>query len=167
MTDCLGVDVGGVIIDRVNGVTDTSFFSDNDLQTTAVPGVFEALAQLRDRRFGDQIHLVSKCGPRVEEKTRRWLAHRDFAGRTGIAPERWHFCRTREGKAPLCAALGVTHFVDDRLEVLGYLGGVPHCFLFRPEPGELQRHRRHLPAVGIAESWPAMTALVLAAGAGV
>ena len=162
MTDCLGVDAGGVIIDRVNDVTDTSFFSDNFLQTTAVPGVFEALALLRDRRFGDKVHLVSKCGPKVEDKTRRWLAHHDVHRRTGIAPERWHFCRTRDGKAPICEVLGVTHFVDDRLEVLGYLSSVRHCFLFRPEPAELQRHRRHLPAVTIAESWPALTELILA-----
>lgn len=162
MTDCLGVDIGGVIIDRINDVTDTSFFGGNYLETTAVPGVFEALVELRERRFGPAIHLISKCGPRVEEKSRRWLAHRDFHRLTGIGPEHLHFCRTREGKAPICEALGVTHFVDDRLEVLGYLSSVAHCFLFRPETAELQRHRRHLPGVRIAESWPALTDLILA-----
>lgn len=44
--DTLGVDIGGVIINRVNDDTDTSFFGDNYLATTATPGVFWALAQL-------------------------------------------------------------------------------------------------------------------------
>ncbi|MBA3679436.1 hypothetical protein H0W80_04625, partial [Candidatus Saccharibacteria bacterium] len=49
----LGVDVGGVIIDRVNDNTDTSFFGDNYLSTTAVSDVFEALAELVQARFED------------------------------------------------------------------------------------------------------------------
>ena len=38
MTEKLGVDIGGVIIDRANDRTDTSFFGGNYLETTAVPG---------------------------------------------------------------------------------------------------------------------------------
>jgi len=33
--EVLGVDIGGVIIDRINDGTDTSFFGDNYLRTTA------------------------------------------------------------------------------------------------------------------------------------
>ncbi|HJZ19149.1 MAG TPA: hypothetical protein VJ208_03525 [Candidatus Nanoarchaeia archaeon] len=37
----LGVDIGGVIIDRVrNDGTDTAFKSKRYLETTAIPGVF-------------------------------------------------------------------------------------------------------------------------------
>lgn len=64
-TNILGVDIGGVIIDRINNGTDTSFFTENYLQTTAVPGVFDALQQLMNRKFGENIYLVSKCGKEV------------------------------------------------------------------------------------------------------
>lgn len=149
----LGVDIGGVIIDRVNDDTDTSFFSDNYLQTTAVPGAFDALRRLAAERFGERVFLVSKCGARVQERTLRWLDHHGFHDRTGIARECVHFCRQRHEKAGICAALGLTHFVDDRLEVLSHLATVGTLYLFQPRPAEVERFRHALPRVRPVDSW--------------
>ncbi|MGI5215344.1 hypothetical protein [Plantactinospora sp. CA-290183] len=172
----LGVDIGGVIIQPVDQLypagpaeghaeTDTSLLADVG-RTPPMPGVFEALATLVDRVFGAHVHLVSKCGERVERRTREWLAYHDFHSRTGIDPGNVHFCRTRQAKAPIAAALGLTHFVDDRLEVLSYLETVPHRFLFRPREPEVRAHREHLATVRRVESWPELvTCLVPAAGA--
>ena len=70
-TEALGVDIGGVIIARATGGTDTAFLGGNYLQTLAVPGAFDVLQQLWEKRFGDWIFLVSKCGQRVQSKTLR------------------------------------------------------------------------------------------------
>ena len=140
MRNILGIDIGGVIIDRQNDSTDTSFFGPNYLLTTAVPGVFDAIKSLVDR--GYQVHLVSKCGSNVERKTREWLKHHRFFERTGVDPARLHFCRTRPEKGPICRALGVTHFVDDRLDVLDCLDSVGEVFLFQPNRDDAQRHGR-------------------------
>jgi hypothetical protein len=81
--------------------------------------------------FDGRVWLVSKCGERVRGRTRQWLAHHDFAGRTGIPPDQWRFCLRRPDKAIHCAELGITHFVDDTLEVHEALRGlVPHLYLF-------------------------------------
>ena len=149
----IGIDVGGVIMDRANDDTDTSFFSDNYLRTTTAPGAIEAIARLVAERFKDRSFVVSKCGARIEAKTRSWMAHHRFHERTGIPPERLRFCRTREEKGPICAELGLTHFVDDRLEVLGYLATVPHRYLFNPGEAEVERHRIHLPRVRRVRAW--------------
>jgi hypothetical protein len=155
-SDILGVDIGGVLIERVADNTDTSFFSDRFLDTPSVPEAFETLSRLSRARFGENIHLVSKCGPRTEEKTKLWLAHHRFAEITGIPPERVHFCRARQDKAPICEGLGITHFVDDRLEVLGYLTTVRRRYLFRPDEAEMAKHARHLPGVIVVRSWSAI-----------
>ena len=149
----LGVDIGGVIIEGASASADTSFFSDNYLMTPALPGAIEALRRLSDERFGENIFLVSKCGARTEQKTREWLAHHLVYARTGLAPERLHFCRKRQEKAPICRDLGITHFIDDRLEVLGYLETVPQRFLFRPWEEEVALHAVLLPQVTRVESW--------------
>jgi hypothetical protein len=149
----LGVDIGGVIIQPMDDDADTSFFGDNYLATPAMPGVFAALATLVDV-FEGRVHLVSKCGEQTANRTRKWLAHHDFHGRTGVPAERLHFCRTRPEKAPIVARLGLTHFIDDRLEVLGYLTTVPHRFLFRPNDTEVRAYAEHLPGVRRVESWP-------------
>lgn len=149
----LGIDVGGVIIQPADEDDDTSFFGDNYLRTPPVPGAFEAIAELR-RTFDDRMYIVSKCGERTRRRTVEWLNHHDFHRRTGIVSERVHFCFTRPDKAPIAVKLGLTHFVDDRLEVLGYLDTVTHRYLFHPDEREIAKHARHLPHVRRVETWP-------------
>lgn len=156
----LGVDIGGVIIEPADDDADTSFFGAHYLRTPVVVGAFDALAAL-GAAF-DEVHLVSKCGEATERRTREWLAHHDFPARTGIPVERVHFCRTRPDKAPIAGRLGLTHFVDDKLEVLGYLDSVPHRFLFRPRKGEVAAHAALLPRVRRVESWSELTPLLRA-----
>ncbi|MEH0841515.1 hypothetical protein V6U81_03850 [Micromonospora sp. CPCC 205711] len=159
----LGVDVGGVIITATDMDDDTSFFGPHYLRTPPVEGVFDALAMLSP--IFDAAYVVSTCEQPTERRTREWLAHHDFHARTGIGPERLHFCRTRPEKAPIAARLGLTHFVDDRLEVLGYLDSVPQRYLFRPEPDEVAAHRTQLAGVHRVESWPELVARLTAEGA--
>jgi len=135
----LGVDVGGVIIDRQNDRADTSFFGPNYLQTTPVEGVFDCLHAAVSAGF--TVHIVSKCGQNTQRKTLEWLAHHRFYERTGVDPERVHFCRTRPQKAPICTAQGITHFVDDRLDVLEYLNDVGELYLFQPNAADEARWR--------------------------
>ncbi|MEV4534731.1 hypothetical protein AB0J82_12960 [Asanoa sp. NPDC049518] len=146
MPDALGVDVGGVLITPTDG--------SEDLARPEVSGAIDALARLARERFGERMFVVSKCAAATEPRTREWLAHHQFFRRTGITADRIHFCRTREGKAPIAARLGLTHFVDDRLEVLSHLTTVPHRFLFRPSETEIEQFGQHLAAVHRVESWP-------------
>lgn len=133
----LGVDIGRVIIGGGTGPggSDTQFFSGDParmLATPAVPGAFAALARLAPR-FAE-VWLVSKCGERVQRHTRHWLDHHGFAARTGIPRDHLRFCRRRPDKAVHCAELGITHFVDDKLDVHRALDGVvPHRYLFGPQ----------------------------------
>ena len=132
----LGVDIGRVIIDGgAPGHADTRFFSGDTarmLSTPAVPGAFDALARLTP--LFEQVWLVSKCGEEVRRKSLLWLDHHGFAARTGIPRENVRFCRRRPDKAIHCAELGITHFVDDKLEVHAALRGVvEHLYLFGPQ----------------------------------
>jgi hypothetical protein len=63
--------------------------------------------------------------------TRRWLEHQHFFEQTGMRRDRLRFCRQRQEKRQHAVALGLTHFIDDRCDVLAHLRGVvPHLFLF-------------------------------------
>ncbi|MFF5229759.1 hypothetical protein [Dactylosporangium sp. NPDC000521] len=154
----LGVDIGRVIIGGSGpGGGDTQFFSGDTarmLATPAVPGAFEALARLVPRF--EQVWLISKCGERVRRHTRLWLDHHAFAARTGIPREHLRFCLRRPEKAVHCAELGITHFVDDKLDVHEALRGVvPHRFLFGPQPPPAPSWLHH------TETWDAAGAAIL------
>lgn len=156
----LGVDVGGVLTSRAADDQDTSFFGSQPMLTPAVDGAFDVLAALTAGPFAGRVHVVSKCGPRIAALTRAWLAHHEFFERTGIPPRNLHFVRRRPDKAPVCARLGVTHFLDDRLDVLVHMTTVAHRYLFLGgAPG--QATSRPVPswATPIA-SWPDLGVLL-------
>jgi hypothetical protein len=127
----LGVDIGRVII-HGDG-PDTSFIGGSEadaLKAPAMSGAFEALARLTTF-FDGRVWLVSKCGPRIQARTRAWLAAHRFFERTGMASDHLHFCRERPEKATICKTLRITCFVDDRVDVLESMSGiVPHRLLF-------------------------------------
>ena len=131
----LGIDIGRVIIGAADstGKADTSFLSGSEeaaLSTAATEGAFEAIADLV-RAFDGRVWLVSKCGPRIQKLTRKWLSRHDFYGRTGVRQDRVRFCLKRPEKRDHCVAIGATHFIDDRLDVLENLVGlVPHLYWF-------------------------------------
>jgi hypothetical protein len=131
----LGVDFGGVINDGASHPSgdDTAFLSggfDEAMRTPAMAGAIESLARLNEH-FAGRVWIVSKCGPRIQARTEQWLDHVHLFDRTGVNPSQVRFCRQRPEKADHCAELGITHFVDDRADILGHLVGiVDHLFLF-------------------------------------
>jgi hypothetical protein len=141
-SNILGIDIGRVII-HGDG-PDTSFVgagtNDEALRAPAMDGALEAIRRLTLRVGGHRVFLVSKCGPKVERRSLLWLEHHDFYGATGVPRENVRFCRDRAHKAPIARKLGVSLFVDDRIDVLVAMEGVvPHRFLFgaatSPRPG--------------------------------
>ena len=153
----LGIDIGRVLIspDSQNGRADTSFIGGSLETAIATPpyeGMFEIVPKLVEL-FEGQVWLVSKAGPRVQEKTRCWLKHHAFFASTGIPADNLRFCLERPQKAQHCSELRITHFIDDRFDVLMYLEGVvPNRYLFGPQKAKV----RCTPAITQVPSWPAV-----------
>jgi hypothetical protein len=147
----LGIDIGRVLIspDPAGTGGDTSFIGgsiQDALNTPPYDGMFDAVPKLVEL-FDGKVWLVSKARTRVQEKTRLWLQHHRFFERTGIQPANLRFCLERPQKADHCRELGITHFIDDRLDVLDCLRDVvTHRFLFGPQktasfpPGVVHLH---------------------------
>lgn len=138
----IGIDIGRVIMTPVvGGKADTAFLSgglEKALKTPPSPGAFEGVRTLVTA-FAGQAWLVSKAGPKVQQKTKQWLRHWDFYGETGLPREHLRFCLERAQKLGHCRQLKITHFVDDRLDVLEHLRGrVPNLYLFGEQPGLAQ-----------------------------
>lgn len=159
----LGIDIGNVIIDGVhNDSADTSFFSENFLRTTPVPNAFDTIRTLVSRFGSENVFLVSKCGLNVQKKSLAWLAHHDFWEWTGINPLAFRFCQRRPEKAGICQGLGMTHFIDDRAEILISMQGiVKHRYIFNPTDRELRQHADRLQGEQIIRSWDELEPLIL------
>ncbi|TCO64654.1 hypothetical protein [Actinocrispum wychmicini] len=134
----LGVDFGRVINEgsAEPGGDDTTFLSggyEEAMRTPAMPDAMDVLPRLVEM-FEGRVWIVSKCGPRIQERTLQWLDHHDFWNKTGILRANTRFCRERAEKAVHCKRLGITHFIDDRRDVLGHMRDVvEHRYLFGPQ----------------------------------
>lgn len=131
----LGVDFGRVINDASSHPSgdDTSFLQGDEdvmLATPAMKGAFHSLGRL-SHVFERRVWIVSKAGARTQANTEKWLAHHDFFTATSIPQANVRFVRRRKDKAAVCRALQITHFVDDRPQILR--GLVPHLYLFGPQ----------------------------------
>ncbi len=146
----IGLDIGRVIVDPASphgreqgraAPAGRSLLTGSDqqaLRSPASPAALEVIRRLVEHYDGN-VWLVSKCGPRIESRTRRWLEFQGFYNATGVSRDHLRFCRKRRHKRGHCAELGITHFVDDRVDVLRHLRGlVPNLYLF----GHQRRLRR-------------------------
>jgi hypothetical protein len=146
----LGIDIGRVLITptRDDGSADTSFLAEDDATALATPpaaGMFDVVPDLV-RRFDGRVWLVSKAGERIEALTRLWLAHHRFFDRTGIDPANVRFCRQREEKRDHAQTLALTHFIDDRIDVLAQLRGAVSCLaLFGVQAAPIPAWVVHVP----------------------
>ncbi|HEY5989162.1 MAG TPA: hypothetical protein VIV12_22695 [Streptosporangiaceae bacterium] len=134
----LGIDIGRVIIDGPAHPAggDTAFFHGDEATMLATPemaGAVPAIARLAEA-FDRRVWLISKCGPRVQARTLRWLLAHDFYRRTTVPPGHVRFCRSRADKRSHCEELGLTHFVDDHPEVHAAIRGiVDYQYFFGPQ----------------------------------
>ena len=119
----IGIDLGNVII---GGEGEDTFFSDNYLDTPEVEGAYRAFRKLAKDH---EVHIISKCGPVVEERSMDWLDAEGYFYL--ILSQRINFVRKRELKAPMAQALQLDIFIDDREDVLVHMEGiVAHRILF-------------------------------------
>ncbi len=150
----LGVDIGNVIINhRLTDPNDKTLHEERYSTIPASLGVFEA-AKILNTFFGGQVHLISKCTPWAQEKILAWLSDNDFYNKTGVDSKNVHFVRERYEKDAICQMLGITHFIDDRLEVLSHMiKSTPNLFLFQPDKAEIEEFKQLLPNVTVVADW--------------
>lgn len=154
--EALGVDIGNVIIDcrSITNTEDETLWNEKFSNVPPAEGVFECLKKLNEEKFHGAIFLVSKLKEEQDDRTLKWLKDNKFFEKTGIKPENLILCRDRSEKEKICRERNVTHFIDDRLEVLSYMvDKVPNLYLFQPDPAEVEEFKQFLPKVTLVKNW--------------
>jgi hypothetical protein len=169
-----GFDVGGVLIPIEASPFASSHTRDAEdtlimdySKTLPAPGALEAVAKLVATLGADRVFAVSRASAATARKTVAWMQHWRFFAATGFRADNIRFCAGRADKAPICDALGITHYVDDRLEVLHWLSftkSVKDFLLFQPTEHEIAktiaRHKPHVRYVTVS-TWSEVVRQVL------
>jgi hypothetical protein len=126
------------------------------LATPEMAGCAAAVARLTEL-FAGRVRLVSKCGPRIQARTLRWLDAHDFRARAGVPREQVRFCRQRREKRGHYEELRLTHFIDDHPDVHAAIrGAVEFQFFFGPQRAPVPPYGIHV--LTWAEARTAVTA---------
>ncbi len=101
----LGIDFGGVINDGSSHPSgdDTAFLSGGYKEAMATPmmaGAVESIRRLH-AAFEGRVWIISKCGPRIQQRTEQWLEYHRFFESTDVDPTHVRFCRQRPGLPPV------------------------------------------------------------------
>ena len=106
----IAFDLGGVIFQSSN---DTNIFSDNYLDTTIQPEMFQILEELSKNKYHKLI-IISKAFPNNAKKSKEILKlYRLDEYFNSII-----FCEKNEDKAKIAEAMRVDIMIDDKEEVL-------------------------------------------------
>ena len=157
----LGVDIGGVLKPHRTPETEPRFVT--SLQTTEpVPGSLETLRRLASGGFGPRLWVVSKCRAENEEPLRAWLGRNGFLDDGLVLLTDVHFCRERADKAEIARHLRLSHFVDDRPEVMSHMDRAIHRVLFQPDRDDAAAYAASIGGVPMVETWDDVAAALLA-----
>ncbi len=98
----------------------------------------------------------------ADRKILDWFAH--WLPEEVSLSHKFKFIRSSNGrdKSQDCKSLAITHFVDDRMEVLnGLKGKVSHLFLFNATPEERIQHTARTDFFREVSCWSELTAFIL------
>jgi 5'(3')-deoxyribonucleotidase len=155
-TPRLGIDFGNTII-RVLTSTDDQ----QHLKQQEFPGAASTIQELAKHCFGKELYVISKVNPGGKEKVLEWMRDHNFHHRFGIPPEQILFCAERREKGPIAARLGLTHFIDDRPEVMIHMQSVRRRILFNPDSTDYDFFKDRLTGVERATDWNEIKRLLL------
>jgi hypothetical protein len=151
----LGLDIGGVIRCRLN--------LDQPEPKVLVEGVTQAVGELMPL-FDGQVVIVSRRDRASRMSTLAWLLEQSFFQLTGVSPAAVTFVDERWQKANVCRELGVTHFVDNRLEVFEHMQKIEavrhrYCLRLEDNPEDLHPVRK-VGSVHLVYSWSRIVELI-------
>ena len=89
----------------------------------------------------DNIFVVSKAKPKMEQRIRQWLKDRDFYASTGFSHDNVIFVVNYEDKAVVVQQLEISIFYDDQAKVIWSLAPltiVEHIFWMHADAREIK-----------------------------
>lgn len=144
----LGIDLGFTVV--------------NSRKKEVYPDAFRVIH--RFNRTWDGVFIVSRVNEEQKIRSLAWLKESRFFEQTGVPQDNLYYCAERKDKAPICAELGVTHFIDDRPEVMAALAPHIQKLLFNPIQFDVEKFRGQLVNTKIVTSWKEIEELWLLQG---
>jgi len=110
----VGMDIGGVIRSKYSESKPVKEY----LATSPLKNAIEVIKNIIELCGAENTFIISKCPMYAEKVIMTWLDDQNVFTDIGFIRSNVHFCRERTDKAKIAKQLGLTYFIDDRVEVL-------------------------------------------------
>lgn len=162
----LGIDLGNVIIDHIAFGTTRQYVQHGGyLEIPPVEGALESLVKFLRQGNVERVAIIYNATDVADQKIFGWFMH--WLPQEVINSPKFTFLRSMGGRDKTCDCkrLKITHFIDDRVEVLNRLHGtVPHLFLINANVEEKVQHTAGSNSFCEVRGWDELTCLILAPG---
>ena len=162
----LGIDFGNTIVQFVRKD------EQSESECVEIDGATETIRKLVNRYGAEHVYIISKAVPREQTKTLLWLkahwgidrpsARKRSYRATGLKEDNIYFCAHRAEKAPIAARLRLTHYIDDRPQVLSCMTTVRNKIIFNLAAEDLSAWQNEIVGrVSIVSDWRGVEQLLL------
>lgn len=113
-----------------------------EISEEPAPFAFALIRHLVNTFDAENVFVISKAGPSMEEKIQKWLLGHNFYQATCFLHENVIFVRGYDEKATLVTKLGISVFFDDHIKVVSVLAPLPRVerlFWMHAEPKDILR----------------------------
>lgn len=110
----IGIDIGGVI----RGDFDKSLSVQQYMAVNPLDNATKVIKSIIDAYGAENTFIISRCPKYAEKVNIKWLEKQKMFADIGFMRKNVYFCRERTDKAKIAKRLKLTHFIDDRVEVL-------------------------------------------------
>lgn len=109
----IGMDIGGVIRGKATERQSVEEY----LVVNPLSDATKVIKALVDKFGSKNIFIISRCPEYAEDVILLWLDKKIFTN-IGFKRSNVYFCRERADKARIAQRLKLSHFIDDRIDVL-------------------------------------------------
>lgn len=146
----IGIDINGVLSDNKVPDYQTRDYSIFSVMKDAV----KIVRKMVDAYGADNIYIISRVRThQLSMVTGVWLEYHGILKKTGIPLENVFICYKLKDKAELAAKLELTHFIDDRLEVLDYFSKKINLIAFQPTKYAIKKYPDTAARSVVVNSW--------------
>lgn len=146
----IGIDINGVLSNNKvphYTVGNCSVFS-------VMKDAIRVVKKIVETYGAENIYIISRVRTHhLSMVTGIWLEHHDILKKTNILLDNIYICYQLKDKAKLAAKLKLTHFIDDRLEVLDYFPEKINLIAFQPTKNAIKKYPDVAARSAIVNSW--------------
>lgn len=150
MATKIGIDINGVLANNKRAHIKTHDYSVFSVMEDAI----DIVREIVNLHGAENVYIISRVkSHQLSFITGIWMETHNFLRETNVLLDNVYICSLLRDKAKIAKKLRLTHFIDNRPEVLNHFPKNIVIIAFQPEDKEMKKYPNVLSRAKVANSW--------------